>query len=361
MSATPEAIIPVSRKTLRWLRQGRPTHLGWRRGASYAWNAFWFDVNAALQKRLTPETEPALPANPVFILGLWRSGTTFAHELLNACPGLTAPTTRQCMNASTFMLTGRQARNATVSRPMDAMEISQDSPQEDEFALLSLGIPTVYRAFLDPGRIEEQARLLSPDYWVSEAPSAWHGEWLAFLRAVQGQTEAGARLVIKSPGHSFRVKAIEGIFPESRYVWITRSPAELLHSNRRMWMAMFKRYGMNGVDPQRLDRFLLQAFEQAASCLDWLCGRMGADRLAVIDFSRLAADPAAVIAATGQGLGLGERPSLYRACETALRERGGYRREQYRPGLLSAEEERALAILRASQDRALASHGLTDR
>ena len=389
MNTSPEAIIPVSKKTWRWLRQGHPAGLGLRYRMTYAWNAFWFDVNWKLQEGSMDDGDPGLPSDPVFILGLWRSGTSFAHELLGACPGFVAPSTRQCMNASTFALTRRQAGGASAIRPMDGMEISSDSPQEDEFALLALGVPTVYRAFLDPARIEELERLLSPDYWLNEAPPEWGGAWLDFLRFVQRQGRPEGhegRLALKSPSHSFRVKAIERMFPEGRHLWITRSPDELLHSNRKMWTAMFKRYGLSapraGLRParppwgsskvaephllesdaaaQRLDGFLLRAFAQAAACLDWMCAHMGRDRLAVVDFAQLTADPPGVISAAGCRLGLGERLQLRQACEAVASKHAAYQPERYWKREASVGSDEVLAALAASQCRALASHGVAN-
>jgi hypothetical protein len=376
LHANPEAIMAVSNRTWRWLRQGRPAGLGWRHRMAYAWNAFWFDVNWKLQEGTMGEMEamdengPGLRSDPVFILGLWRSGTSFAHELLSACPGLIAPSTRQCMNASTFALVRRHARGASALRPMDGMEIYADSPQEDEFALLALGVPTVYRAFLDPARIEELERLLCPDYWAHEAPPGWGRVWLDFLRCVQrqgrpqGQDGYARRLALKSPGHSFRVKAIERFFPTGRHLWITRSPHDLLHSNRKMWTAMFARYGLSPAVQQRLDGFLLQAFRQAASCLDWMCAHVGRDRLVVVDFDRLTADPAGVIAAAGARLGLGDVSRLREACEAAgkeaARQRSSVRREPYPREGLSASADQVLAALGDAQHRALASHGVAD-
>lgn len=355
MSAAAKAIIPVSTQTWEWLKQGRPSGLAFRQRAIYGWHAFWFGVNQRLQQRLLADLKPDSLDGSVFVLGLWRSGTTLAHEILSRCSGFAAPTTRQCMNASTFALSAPPGRAAAVKRPMDAMEISPDSPQEDEFALLSLGVPTAYRAFLDPSRIREQEQLLSPAYWQEEAP-AWMESWLTFLRLVKKQGEA--RLAIKSPGHTFRIKAIEPLFPHGRYLWITRSPDEMLYSNRKMWQAMFDRYGLSTSLAEELDHFLLQAFTQAAGCLDWLCGCVGRDRLAVIDFSHLTADPENAIAAAGTRLGLGSDAELRAACKSALAGSAGYRRDRYVAQSLPADTERVLQLLGESQKRALASHGV---
>ena len=88
-----------------------------------------------------------LEADPIVILGHWRSGTTLLHELL-ACDGrLCAPNTLQCGAPSHFVLSEQFARDRLgfllpERRPMDAMRMGFDRPQEDEVALCNLGLPS---------------------------------------------------------------------------------------------------------------------------------------------------------------------------------------------------------------------------
>ncbi len=89
----------------------------------------------------------------VVVLGYWRSGTTLLHELLCLDTRYTYPTTHACMNPHHFLLTEESALargGASTHRPMDEMEVRASSPQEDEFALLSLGARSPYEALLIP-------------------------------------------------------------------------------------------------------------------------------------------------------------------------------------------------------------------
>ena len=58
-----------------------------------------------------------------------------------------------------------------MQRPMDQVTIRADSPQEDEFALTAMGVPSVYRGFLDPRRLPELKSLLDPIFWAEADPS----------------------------------------------------------------------------------------------------------------------------------------------------------------------------------------------
>jgi hypothetical protein len=116
------------------------------------WSAFWFERYASMTARKC-STAP-LPSDPTFILGLWRTGSTILHRLLADATHWTTPRTWQCFRPADFLL-AVPPRQRQVRRPMDEGYIETFSPQEDEFAALLLGEPSLYRVFIDPRRIDE--------------------------------------------------------------------------------------------------------------------------------------------------------------------------------------------------------------
>src|SRR5215472_10769897 len=162
------------------LAGGRPDTAPFAHRARLRWQASWFELNwrtASARLQSLP-----LPADPVFIVGPWRSGTTALHELLAAATQWPTPQTWQCFNPSTCFLVKAAPRAATIARPMDAGIISSRSPQEDEFATLLLGEESVYRGFIDPRRLPEcAARLWSAD---DKADASSLSRWQIFLRGV---------------------------------------------------------------------------------------------------------------------------------------------------------------------------------
>jgi omega-hydroxy-beta-dihydromenaquinone-9 sulfotransferase len=285
--------LALSRPLLHWLRQDP----AWRRlpavqRARLAWQAGWGSINAHLARSLAQTTrmQPALQ-DPVFIVGPWRSGTTVMHELLVAATGCSTPLTWQCMNACAFQLGTPRAATAALARPMDGLEIRPDSPQEDEFALLTLGAPSAYRAFWMPHRIGELHDTLLPDYWLADPH--WLPVWEGFLRGVLRSSGASARqpLICKSPNHSFRLPAILRRFPAARVVWMARSASEVLASNRKMWRAMFDTHGLTEADNVALDAFLAAALQEAAQVLAWCDEHLPSTQWCLVRHEALLAAP----------------------------------------------------------------------
>jgi len=112
-----------------------------------AWEK-WFYGRKVRNTRVDP---------PLFILGIWRSGTTHLHNLLAQDDRFACPTTYQVSFPHTFLTTERI--NARLlgfflpkKRPMDNVAFGFAEPQEDEFALCSLTGRAVRRAWAFPHR-----------------------------------------------------------------------------------------------------------------------------------------------------------------------------------------------------------------
>ena len=254
-------------------------------GLRLRWHAFWFELNWRAQLERKPPG--GLPADPVFILGLWRSGTTVLHELVYACGGWVTPQTWQCFNPSTCFMTGPPAQAAAAARPMDRGLIATTGPQEDEFALLLLGEPSIYRALLDPRRLLE----CGGEAWSGDGGSL--ERWQAFVGSLAGG--GGGRLLLKSPGHSFRIPTLRRLFPRARFIWIGRHPGEVLASNIRMWTAMTNVYALWHWPSDSLRQFLREAMQACAGMLERCVAEMTREQMLWVDFEALQTDPERVL------------------------------------------------------------------
>ena len=105
---------------------------------------------------------PAMPEveDPVFIIGHWRSGTTYAHNLLSCDDRFGYCSTYQTVFPH-LMLWGRpffkrcMAAVMPSSRPTDSMKLGADLPQEEEFALSNMTPCSHYHFWMFPRRMAE--------------------------------------------------------------------------------------------------------------------------------------------------------------------------------------------------------------
>src|SRR5262245_41499038 len=94
-------------------------------------------------------SETAVREPPIFIIGHWRSGTTYLHELICLDERLAGPTIVEIFSPHNFLilesLVQRVFRFAFPRRrPMDDVVVSMEKPQEDEWALCNMGIRSPY-------------------------------------------------------------------------------------------------------------------------------------------------------------------------------------------------------------------------
>jgi hypothetical protein len=153
------------------VRLSLSTRLGyWMGGASHS-------LLARIQHAgFAEKIRTAAPAPPVFLLGFWRSGTTFLHELFCCDPRFGFASTYACLNPAHFLLTEqwmRQRPVKTTLRPMDSMKYSWASPQEDEFALLNLDAPSAYEALIFPSLMRDPRSLLDLRHRPPEEQRRW--------------------------------------------------------------------------------------------------------------------------------------------------------------------------------------------
>ncbi|MGA7540204.1 MAG: sulfotransferase [Steroidobacteraceae bacterium] len=275
-----------ARALAHWIGQGgRPARAPLGYGLRLRWAAHWFELNWRTQLGRIPRQDP--PVDPIFIVGLWRSGTTVVHELVNACGGWTTPLTWQCFNPSTCFLTGAPAQAAAVKRPMDQGLIATQGPQEDEFALLLLGEPSLYRGLIDPRRLLE----CGAASWSGNAEPL--ERWQAFVQGVAASGDG--RLLLKSPGHTFRIPLLRELFPRGRFIWIGRHPGEVLASNIRMWSAMMRVYALWDCPADMLERFLREAVRACTGVLERCVQEITREQMLWVDFEALQTDPERVL------------------------------------------------------------------
>jgi omega-hydroxy-beta-dihydromenaquinone-9 sulfotransferase len=165
--------------------------------------------------------------DPVFVLGHWRSGTTHLHELLALDDRFGFPTSFECFAPHHCLLTDRVYPTLfswllPAKRAMDNMALGFDRPQEDELALVALGVPSPMWSLGYPGETKGQAYLTLRDVPDRER-KRWAAVFRKFLRLVTYR-HRGKPLILKSPPHTARMAVLARMFPNARFLHIVRDP-----------------------------------------------------------------------------------------------------------------------------------------
>jgi len=204
-----------------------------------------------------------LVAPPIFILGHWRSGTTLLHEYMICDERLAFSDTYACFAPEHFIMSRYALRPLAAilmptKRPIDNMEAGFDRPQEDEFALTSMGLPSPYRNLIFPNNKMK----IDVDYLtMRNLTDAQRKEWLDgldfFLKALTYLTPK--RLVLKSPPHTARIRTLLQRYPDAKFVHIHRNPYSLFPSTHNLWMRLSRDEGAQRPNGEGMEEYVFDS------------------------------------------------------------------------------------------------------
>jgi len=296
---------------------------------------------ARLQQTVSrQQLEQTSLSNAVVILGYWRSGTTLLHELLCLDHRYTYPTTHACMNPHHFLFSEASALAQTgtsMQRPMDDMEVRPSSPQEDEFALMSLGARSPYEALLMPSILPEALKLTDPRDLSTEDAKRWREIFLEFIRGVSVRG-GGRPLILKSPTHGARVSTLRELLPDVRFILIVRNPMTSFESVVRMWRTMFETYALGPIlSDDEIREAVLADRPRFESKLTADTADLPVNRFATVRYEALVADPLTRIEKLYQQLEMGDFTEVREAITEEMGRRSGYQAK----GSLPSEQWRS--------------------
>lgn len=258
---------------------------------------------AARLRKVTPD-----PA-PIFIIGHWRCGTTYLHELMMLDPSLFTPNSLQCFSPSYFPLVDRffyKYMNWLIpkTRFFDQVTMGWTRPQEDEFALLALGAPSPYIRIAFPNTSSSSELSVDVDDYSPSARQRWVRKLTFFLRILQIRDRR--RPVLKSPTHTARIKILSQIFPKAKFIHIVRDPRKFIPSTKRLWQSLYTGHSFQSGPYPRLDTTILSQFTHMYNCFNRDVSSLAPDRICQIRYEDLVSDPIASMRSIYESLKISE-------------------------------------------------------
>jgi hypothetical protein len=293
-------------------------------------NSFLAAVQRLLFDRKIQATQ--IQDDPIFIVGHWRSGTTLLHELLVLDSRHTYPNTYECFAPNHFLASGgflpaMLGFLMPKQRPMDSMAAGWQHPQEDEFAMCAMGVPSPYLTMLFPNRPPQYPEYLTLEKVAPADVARWKQKLLWFLKCVT--VRRPKRIVLKSPPHTCRIKALLELFPDARFVHIVRDPFVVFLSTVNLWKQLYKAQGLQvprfeGLEEQVLDTFcrMYQTFERDRQLID-------PSRYCEVRYEDLVGDIIGQMEKVYQQLGLGEFDNVLPALQTYVAEHAHYKTNRW--------------------------------
>ncbi|NNE20802.1 MAG: sulfotransferase, partial [Myxococcales bacterium] len=256
--------------------------------------------------RETPAIEETRLPNPVFVLGLFRSGTTVLHRLLGEDPDNRTlphwesfdpvhtpegPERRQRKLTNTLMLADILSPSIRAIHPMDAYQTDECRGMfTNVFRTPQFNVQYRVGGYLD--------WLLAQDATIA------YRQHRRQLQLVQYHRPYGTRFILKDPTHTFFVKEILAVFPDARFVFIHRNPAETLSSICSLHAYARSVFSTDveakSIGAELSDSYMTRLLEPAVAAVD----RLPAGRVAHVRAPDLSRDPVGTIADAYRTLGM---------------------------------------------------------
>src|SRR5687767_13348805 len=188
----------------------------WLRATTITWATVQNSVYAAYERwRYAKTVRETQPQPPLFILGIWRSGTTHLHNLLAKDDRFAFPNTYEVLYPHTFLTTeptGSRVMQWMMppTRPMDNVRSGIGEPQEDEFALVASGLSFMLGLVIFPRSQHRYQRYLTLSDATLEDLERWESAFLQFLHKLTFKYRRP--LILKSPAHTGRLNVLLKLF-----------------------------------------------------------------------------------------------------------------------------------------------------
>ncbi|MEW1551653.1 aminotransferase class V-fold PLP-dependent enzyme [Streptomyces tsukubensis] len=267
-------------------------------------------TRARLHTLPEPPVDPGLWKEPVFIVGLPRTGSTLLHALLSRHPALHAPELWELL--APVSPPGAEVRDLVEAAGLHVAEhfraapglraihpTSARSPEECEYLMT-----TDFRnAVL--GLISYRVPSYAAWLWEQDLTGAYRLH-RAQLRHILARRPAppGSRLVLKSPSHVWHLPSLAAVYPDARLIVLERDADAAVGSLCGLALAA-RRKRSDDVRPRELGRQLTAATGTALDRLrEFTTGRTGRVECLQIAFEELAAAPGATAERVVAWLGL---------------------------------------------------------
>jgi hypothetical protein len=233
---------------------------------------------------------------PLFIVGLPRSGTTLLHTLLALDPEHRVPLTWEVMTPSPPTGDNEKRR---IQRAISSCNcFNWLAPTFHHVHPVGAGLPQECVSLTAPAFMSDQfdAMYYVPSYraWFfrQDLRSAYeyHRRFLQHLQVRQ----TASRWVLKAPTHMFALPSLLAVYPDALFVQTHRAPLDAMASVSSL-ITILRRVFSDAVDPHTVCREAIDYWSRTLEKFLQERDRLAEHRICDVDYVEIRRDPVAVV------------------------------------------------------------------
>jgi len=216
--------------------------------------------------KLAKKIATAVPKHdPIFVIGYYRSGTTYLITLLSRDPNRGYISNIEAYLPATFLAFPRITRwlisaSLPEQRPMDNVVMTADEPTEEEYSIGAYEPYSIYNGFIFPRNFRFYSRYNSFDGLPKDL-KRWKKRWSWFNKKM-ALRHRGKQMVYKNPTATFRIRHLLEMYPDAKFVHIYRNPYHVFSSNVKYHNDVFEIYALQTWDEEETQQTILENYRE---------------------------------------------------------------------------------------------------
>ncbi len=279
-----------------------------------------------------------LRQDPVFILGYYRSGTTYLQRLMILDPSLATQNVFQSALPEIMLSTetilkpvlNRITRLLNVQNRFHSIPFEWNFPGEEDVAMLAGAGPYAANwANLFPRQFETFYKRFV--YFEERDPDFkrnWMSVYSKHLKKLNMRYK-GKRLLLKSPPNTARIKELLTMYPNARFIMIKRNTSDVLASGLNFWKITDRYYALQKSDDVMVQNNLSSSYQNCIIAYENNKHLIPSNNLIELNFEDLRSDTVNTMKLIYNKLGLAEYEQMENKIKAFVNEHSNYRQKDY--------------------------------
>ena len=205
-----------------------------------------------------------LKSDPIFIIGHWRTGTTFLHNILSKDPQMGYVTTYQTVFPnnllSKFLFRNIMRALIPEKRPGDNVRLNVAYPQEEEFALTNINPWNYYQFMYFPEDYEEYyKKYIRFENASDKFLHKWKKDYQCMVQ--KAMINSGGDIpLLKNPCNTGRIKIMLDMYPTAKFIFIIRNPVLVFLSSKKFFKELLPTLWFHTMEESELEEMIFSTY-----------------------------------------------------------------------------------------------------